>query len=416
MLKKYKILLAIFCCIFCLIFTIVLHISFTYIIYNNSLKSEMQDLNNKVNNICIVIDTTRNMLSHSKKENGDNYTEEEIKQEVTSILRKQFYTFSYETNSYFWINEVINYNGGDNYAIRLIHPNLKDTEGFYLSTYTQDAEGNFPYLDELNIMKSQGEGFYSYYFKNFNNNEITKKITYAKLYRDYNWIICIGTPYQTIVDNSTFSYTKFKYCITIGYVLSFISLSLLILYFFHLYKKEKLLLKNKNNSLQSQVDFDTLTMAYSRRYGIKLLKNLLDNKTNSIIVMFDLDKFKYVNDTFGHKCGDIVLIEITKTIIKNIRKEDKLIRWGGDEFIIIFFNLNESNINSIMEKLNKEVNELQFNFSKPYNPSISIGVSNFSDSDKSIEDVLHRADTALYKAKKKRNTFECHLVPNTFKN
>ena len=136
MLKKYKILLAIFCCIFCLIFTIVLHISFTYIIYNNSLKFEMQDLNNKVNNICIVIDTTRNMLSHSKKENGDNYTEEEIKQEITSILRKQFYTFSYETNSYFWINEVINYNGGDNYAIRLIHPNLKDTEGFYLSIFT----------------------------------------------------------------------------------------------------------------------------------------------------------------------------------------------------------------------------------------------------------------------------------------
>ena len=98
-----------------------------------------------VDNVCIIIDTTRKELSTTRNEYGEPYTDEEIKQKITNILHEQFYTFSYENNSYLWINEVHNYNGGENYGIRLIHPNLKDTEGYPLSTFTLDAKGNSPY-------------------------------------------------------------------------------------------------------------------------------------------------------------------------------------------------------------------------------------------------------------------------------
>jgi diguanylate cyclase (GGDEF)-like protein len=414
--KNHKSLfLAIISCAVCLLITITLHFSFTYIIYTNSLKYEQKNLKDMVDNVCIVIDTTRDTLKHSKKENGENYTEEEIKQEITSMLRKQFYSFSYDINSYLWINEVHNYNGGKNYAIRLIHTNLKDTEGYPLSTFTFDAGGNLPYLEELNLIKEKGSGFYSYYFKNLNDDNITKKITYARLYKDYNWIICVGIPYKSIICNTLVDSSILKYIIIFGYLSSITGLFILGTYAFKVYKYDKLVLKLKTNSLQEQVNIDTLTKAYSRKYGTDLLEERLllckETGNSSIVAMFDIDKFKYVNDTFGHENGDVILIEIVNIIKEHIREEDKLIRWGGDEFIIVFKNLKKTKVNSAIDKLVKYVNKKEFVFSnQSYHASISIGVSNIISTDKTIENVLNRADIALYKAKKKRNTFSINLV------
>jgi len=414
--KNHKSLfLAIISCAICLIITIALHSSFTYIIYTNSLRYEEKNLKDMVDNVCIIIDTTRETLAHSKNKNGEDYTEEEIKQEITSILRKQAYSFSYDINSYLWINEVHNYNGGENYAIRLIHTNLKDTEGSSLSTFTSDAVGNFPYLDELNLMKERGEGFYSYYFKNLNDDNITKKITYAKLYKDYNWIICVGIPYESIINNTFVDSSILKHIIVFGYFFSIVGLFILGLYAFKVYKYDKSVFKLETSSLQEQVNIDTLTKAYSRKYGTDLLEERLllckENGNSSIVAMFDIDKFKYVNDTFGHENGDAVLIEIVNIIKKHIREEDKLIRWGGDEFIIVFNNLKRTKINFVIDKLVKRVNNKEFTFSnQTYHASISVGVSNIIQNDKTIENVLNRADIALYEAKKTRNTFSTNLI------
>jgi signal transduction histidine kinase len=101
---------------------------------------------------------------------------------------------------------VINYNGGDNYAIRRVHPNLKDTEGMYLSTNMTDIEGNQPYLTELEGVKQDGELFFNYFFKKNNTDVVSEKITYAKLYPEYDWIIAMGVhldDVKAIVDQST---------------------------------------------------------------------------------------------------------------------------------------------------------------------------------------------------------------------
>ena len=66
-------------------------------------------------------------------------------QAVLEHTRELIYCYEFDDNSYIWINQIINYDGGDDYAIRLVHPNLKDTEGMKLSTNTKDVKGTTPY-------------------------------------------------------------------------------------------------------------------------------------------------------------------------------------------------------------------------------------------------------------------------------
>ena len=88
--------------------------------------------------------------------------------------------------------------GGDNYAIRRIHPNLVDTEGEYLSTSMQDGKENYPYETELEGIRENGEVVHQYYFKNKSNNQIGEKISYAAFYEPFQWIVAMGTPLDTL--------------------------------------------------------------------------------------------------------------------------------------------------------------------------------------------------------------------------
>ncbi|MCA1794024.1 MAG: cache domain-containing protein [Desulfobacteraceae bacterium] len=93
---------------------------------------------------------------------------------------------------YIWVNRIVDYQGGENYAIRQIHPNLPNTEGQWLSTNTTDIKGNRPYEVELNGVKKNGELYFEYYFKKLNSDKIAHKMTYAKLYKPWDWIVATG--------------------------------------------------------------------------------------------------------------------------------------------------------------------------------------------------------------------------------
>ncbi|SNR40458.1 PAS domain S-box-containing protein [Lutibacter agarilyticus] len=115
---------------------------------------------------------------------------------IDSIVKEEIYLHIHNTklinSGYIWVNEILNYEGGDNYAIRLIHPNLNETEGMLLSTNMTDVKGNKPYLTELNGVKKDGKLFFNYWFKKPNSEKIAQKLTYARLYKKYNWIIATG--------------------------------------------------------------------------------------------------------------------------------------------------------------------------------------------------------------------------------
>ena len=115
-----------------------------------------------------------------------------IESEVKAFIAEEIYGSAYSENSYIWVNEVVNWDGGDGYAIRRIHPNLRDTAGTLLSTSMTDIKGNTPYKTELEGVKEHGELFFTYYFQKKDSKEISEKLTYAKLYKDYNWIVAMG--------------------------------------------------------------------------------------------------------------------------------------------------------------------------------------------------------------------------------
>lgn len=118
------------------------------------------------------------------KSDFDDLIKKRIKYRLRNILLPD--------DGYIWINQVINYEGGERYAFRFVHPNLPQTEGSYLSTSTKDIKGNLPYLEELEGVKKDGEVFIEYYFKKKNQEKIGHKMSFAKLYKEYNWIIATG--------------------------------------------------------------------------------------------------------------------------------------------------------------------------------------------------------------------------------
>lgn len=114
------------------------------------------------------------------------------------------------------------------------------------------------------------------------------------------------------------------------------------------------------------------------------------------IIIIDIDFFKEVNDKHGHIIGDVILKEFASVLSKDVRKSDTLGRWGGEEFLIISANTNKDGACSLAEKLRASVES--FEFTKVSHKTASFGVANFEYSE-SIEEVLEKADQALYEAK-----------------
>ena len=154
---------------------------------------------------------------------------------------------------------------------------------------------------------------------------------------------------------------------------------------------------NKANklALEDKAKHDPLTGLLNRG-GYDDLKNILKDSTSPLaFVIFDVDKFKDINDTYGHEKGDEVLKEVGSLLQTTFRASDYAIRLGGDEFALVMMDMRRRNIDALKEKLNY-LNKTLSN----YNPSVSlsIGVA-FSDAG-FYEELYKQADSALYEVKK----------------
>jgi diguanylate cyclase (GGDEF)-like protein len=331
-----------------------------------------------------------------------SYIDEIVKEEIGNIIRNR----KFSNNSYIWVNEVINYEGGENYAIRRIHPNLIDTEGMYLSTKIEDIKGNLPYLEELEGIKKDGEIFSTYYFKKLDSSEISEKITYAKLYKDYDWIIAMGVHLNDIdaiaekVNNEISSSSSESIIRLLRYIIIVLIIGFTILY---LIEKKRMSFSTK--SMEKEINVDIVSKAFSRRYGEKNINEYFKQYKlrgdSPAIMMIDLDDFKHTNDRYGHSFGDVVLKEVVSTINQIIRSSDQLIRWGGDEFVGMLPGLREEHIIEFGQKILDGVSTIEIPAgSEIIKASISVGFSYFNETDTAYNDVIKRADEALYKSKK----------------
>ena len=144
---------------------------------------------------------------------------------------------------------------------------------------------------------------------------------------------------------------------------------------------------------------DQLTGLKNRRYGhLKLTKELKSSNLILCIAMVDVDNFKEVNDVYGHEAGDDFLVELAGIIKKNIRKTDIAVRWGGDEFLVIFPQATIDKATVISERLRKTVEKASYS-----QITLSIGVAAMEPTS-DLKQVLRAIDKGLYKAKLSRNT------------
>ena len=206
---------------------------------------------------------------------------DDIHDVVKTNISTEIHNMQYEKNQYVWVHEIINYDGGEDYAIRLIHPNLVDTEGQYLSTNTQDIVGDFPYLTELNGVKEHGEIFYHYYFQEMETDTLTKKISYSKLYEEYDWIISTGVPlndldtyYESINKASISFFVKDMILVGVIFFAAFLGGVFLVM------KSQKKYLSELEAVVRQETERDVLTNAFSRKFGDNYLKKSLENFMN----------------------------------------------------------------------------------------------------------------------------------------
>ena len=149
---------------------------------------------------------------------------------------------------------------------------------------------------------------------------------------------------------------------------------------------------------------DALTDTFNRHYlNIEVPKLLESDLSNFIGVAFlDIDDFKTINDEYGHHFGDIVLSEISKTISKNLTGKDSLIRYGGDEFIILMFADTKEEITRLVDKLKMLINATIIRYNGlEIKADVSLGLS-IMDSHEDIKEAIDKADKAMYTVKKEK--------------
>lgn len=152
-------------------------------------------------------------------------------------------------------------------------------------------------------------------------------------------------------------------------------------------------------SLRKLIEKDALTGIYNRRYGTGKLAELIDRGIPYTLAMGDIDFFKKFNDTYGHECGDAVLISVSKTLGEYMRQYGFAARWGGEEFLLVYENMNELAASVATERLLDQIREILVEHDGQYHSvTMSFGVAE-SRPELSMDDNINAADARLYKAK-----------------
>lgn len=162
--------------------------------------------------------------------------------------------------------------------------------------------------------------------------------------------------------------------------------------------KEKLLMKSKT---------DSLTKAYNKETIVTVIDDLLKFKKDESfsILMFDIDNFKEINDTYGHITGDVCIKNLVNTVRSSIRDVDILGRYGGDEFILVLPSLDLKESRLVAERLRENVSTMS-------NPkfTISIGIATYPQDGNKVKDLIILADEGLYQSKKSGKNIVSHSI------
>ena len=331
----------------------------------------------------------------------------------------------------------------------LMHPILPKLVGKNLINL-KDKNGVYVIKELLKVSKNKDGGFVNYIWHKPSIKKDVQKLGYAIAIDKFKWMIGSGVyldEINTILDlKQEKLYEKIKE--DIEKIVLIISITLLTIMLFiniwnrrlkssfdeftNFFKKasvENIHLEEKNvcflefkelthlandmvsmreriqNELKEQAYRDPLTKSYNRRYfydvSNKLLQLAKRDNTNLSIIMIDIDRFKNINDTYGHQIGDKVIILLANKLEELVRNSDIVSRFGGEEFAVIFPQTNLQKVQEISENIRKtiekeiiNINNLEIKF------TVSIGCSTFNkQKNGTIDNLLDSADKSLYIAK-----------------
>ena len=171
-------------------------------------------------------------------------------------------------------------------------------------------------------------------------------------------------------------------------------------------KKYQEALKSHYRQSISMAITDGLTGLYNRHYlnthlG-NMVKQALKNGKQLALMMMDMDHFKEVNDTYGHDAGDLVLKQLAEIIIRAARSTDLIARFGGEEFVVLMPEADPQAAQAGANRMRELVESASFNIGETHGPitrTVSIGIASLHPDGDSAENLLKRADEALYEAK-----------------
>lgn len=237
-----------------------------------------------------------------------------------------------------------------------------------------------------------------------------KTLSYVAEYPDYDWVVGMDVSAQNIVDFVSEAHAanrplimRYTILVSVLFVIVFLLCMVFIL------SNDRRKFKQRVRHLRHEVEIDELTGANTRKYGNRLMEeaylDFRETGDSVALMLLDVDKFKSVNDTYGHDAGDEVLKKVVSVMKQNMRREDCLIRWGGDEFVGIFPDLTRSELEAVAKKLLFAVSDFRI-MAKDENDepvsvkvTISLGFTYFREEDSNYQDALKRADSGLYESK-----------------
>ncbi len=209
----------------------------------------------------------------------------------------------------------------------------------------------------------------------------------------------IGTSITSMAVWSLLPYNDFTFrAIEIGLAIDAILLSIALAEQFRI-------LQNEKYQAEHLARFDQLTGLYNRRAFYELVApitvNALRYQQNLSVIILDIDRFKRINDTYGHSTGDKV-IKITAEMIQKItRKGDISSRWGGEEFTILLPETNLEHARQLAERLRETIAQMKlFTTANPISITASLGVAEMTPGTPTVDELIKIADARLYQAKK----------------
>jgi diguanylate cyclase (GGDEF)-like protein/PAS domain S-box-containing protein len=149
---------------------------------------------------------------------------------------------------------------------------------------------------------------------------------------------------------------------------------------------------------------DALTGLYNRhRFNDELARMIADAQRHGLrlaLLFFDLDDFKYINDTFGHRAGDAMLIRVAGEVVGQVRRNEIFSRLGGDEFAILVPDISDEMLRVLAERITRSIATVRFQFEgENLRLTTSLGIAVYPDHADNAEDLIARADMAMYQAK-----------------